>query len=537
MEDLIRRWLLSIAAVALCLGGAELTAGEQASARPNIIVILADDMGFSDLGCFGGEIPTPNLDGLAARGVRFSEFYNTSRCCPSRAALLTGLYPHQAGVGNMTKDEGVPGYEGRLNRRCVTIAEVLQQAGYFTAMVGKWHVGGDEFHVTPWDRGFSRSLSAKAGGFYFGKAGRGTGPLWLDGRNLAADSPELPPNWYTTDLFTDFGIKFIQEAMAQRKPFFLYLAHTAPHWPLQVPVEEVAKFRGKYRAGWDQLRRDRFERQLRMGLIDSSWPLSPRPGAAARTPAVPAWDTLSEQEKDRYDHIMAVYAAVVARMDQAIGRIVAELDKQHVLEDTLILFLSDNGGSAEGGAAGKLEGKSVPGAPQSRVWAGASWAMLQNTPFRYSKSFAHEGGIATPLIAHWPKGIRRRGAVCREQAHIIDLMATCLDVAGARYPGRFNGNPIIPTQGRSLIPAFSGGKVGHDALYWEHNGKCAVREDDWKLVRLPGEPWELYNLRADRTELNNLANQHPERRRDLEQKWNGWAERTGVFPKPGKQPR
>ncbi len=453
-----------------------LPATEGQSAKPNIIVILADDMGFSDLGCFGGEINTPNLDRLAAGGLRFVGFYNTSRCCPSRASLLTGLYAHQAGVGNMTKDDGLPGYQGRLNESCVTMGEVLQEAGYFTAMVGKWHVGGDKFLVTPWERGFTHSLCAKTGGFYFGKRGEGAGPLWLDGRNLSSDSPELPPNWYTTDLFTDYGIKYINRAITERKPFFLYLAHTAPHWPLQVPSEDVAKYRGKYRAGWDQLRRRRYERQVAQGIIDASWSLPLRPQEGSGTPEIAAWNSLSDQEQDRFDQIMAVYAAVVDRLDQSVGRLVAELEKQRVLENTLILFLSDNGGSAEGGPMGKLEGKAAPGAPQSQVWAGGSWALLQNTPYRYSKAFVHEGGVSAPLIAHWPQGIKRAGALCRDQTHIIDLMATCVEVAGARYPATFHGKKILPLEGKSLVPAFSGGTVAHEALFWEHNGKCAILE-------------------------------------------------------------
>lgn len=509
---------------------AGLTACIAPAAQPNIIMILADDMGFSDLGCYGGEIRTPNLDMLAANGLRFTQFHNTSRCCPSRAALLTGLYSHQAGVGNMTNDDGLPAYSGRLNDRCATIAEVLRKAGYFTAMCGKWHVGGDDFSVTPWARGFERSLSAPSGGFYYGKKERGLGPLWLNGINLPNDSPELPVDWYATDLFTDFGLKFISEAEEQNKPFFLYLAYTAPHWPLQAPAEDIAKYRGKYLAGWDKLRQQRHERQIAKGINDGSWPLSPLPKGQRKVDDIAGWNSLSAAEQDRADQIMAIYAAVVDHLDQAIGRLVAQLKRQGSLENTLIIFLADNGGCGEGGAYGSLkEGKNGPSA-----YCGQAWATLQNTPFRYYKHFEHEGGIATPFIAHWPAGIKASGAICREPAHIIDLMATCVEVGGAKYPADFNGKPILPLEGRSLTQAFHGGKIGHEALFWEHNGNAAVREGDWKLVRVSGGPWELYDLAKDRSELRDLASAESARAKELEANWNAWAKRTGALPKPDK---
>jgi len=509
------------------------------ASRPNIIVILADDMGFSDLGCYGSEIQTPNLDRLAANGVRFTQFYNMSRCCPSRAALMTGLYAHQAGIGHMTSDENLPGYRGRLTDQCVTIAEVLKGAGYFTATTGKWHLGGDDFSVTPPQRGFDRSLSTAHGGFYYGSAAKKKekeGPLWLNGRNLAPGSPELPKDWYTTDLFADFGSKFINEAVAEKKPFFLYLAFNAPHWPLQAPQQDVAKYRGKYMAGWDKLREERYQRQLAGGIIDSSWPLSPLPKSWKNTEDVLPWDTYSDKEKDRFDQIMSIYAACVDHLDQAVGRVVENLKAQGVLDSTLILFLSDNGGNGEGGPDGKLN-DAKKGEGQS-AWCGESWATLQNTPFRYFKHFEHEGGIATPLVAHWPAGITKGGALCRERAHIIDIMATCVDLSGARYPTAFNGKPILPMEGKSLSAAFNGGKVGHEALYWEHSGQAAMLEGDWKIVctkMAKTGDWELYNLTKDRTELHDLAASQPARVKEMSAKWEAWAKRTGVLPKPDKQ--
>lgn len=478
--------------------------------QSNIIVILVDDMGFSDIGCYGGEIPTPNIDALAANGLRFTQFYNTGRCCPTRASLLTGLYPHQADVGGMVDDRNQPGFRGRLNDRCVTIAEVLQPAGYFTAVSGKWHVG-QEHGVAPWTRGFDRSLNAAAGGFYFPDSPRTD--LFLNGEHVGRRGGKLPDEWYVTDLWTDFGIRFIDEALAARKPFFLYLAHIAPHFPLQAPVEDIAKFRGKYKMGWDQLREQRHRRQIEMGIVKKSWPLSPRPAE------VSAWDKLTPEERDRFDHIMAVYAAVVERMDRSIGRLVAALKDRGVFDNTLILFLSDNGGSAETGPKGKLDGD-PPGSATSAVFCGQSWATLENTPFRRYKISNHEGGIATPLIAHWPAGIKARGQLRHQPGHLVDIMATCVEVAGAKYPTEFNGQAIQPMEGKSLVPAFRNKSIRRDALYWEHNGNAAIRVGDWKLVRAGVKgPWELYDLKTDRTELNNLAADKPELVKQLATKW------------------
>ena len=521
MKDVLPAMGAILAAVTILLEPQPAVAA--APAKANILVILVDDMGFSDIGCYGSEIPTPNLDRLASNGLRFTQFYNTGRCCPTRASVLTGLYPHEAGVGHMTEDDGVPGYRGRLNDRCVTIAEVLRGAGYFTAMSGKWHVGQNH-GVVPWERGFERSLNSPAGGFYYpeGKQGR----IFLNGQALADDAPELPKNWYTTDLWTEYGIKFVDEARAAQKPFFLYLAYNAPHFPLQAPPDEIAKFRGKYKSGWDKLREQRHARQKELGVVDKAWPLSPRP------PLVRAWDKLNDQEKDRFDHIMAIYAACVAHMDTAVGRVVAALKQRGVLDNTLILFMSDNGGNAESGPEGRLEGDS-PGAAGSTVFCGQSWATLENTPFRRYKHYNHEGGIATPLVVHWPAGFAARGELRQQPGHLLDIMATCVDVAGAKYPVEFQGRTILPMEGRSLVPAFADKAVERDALFWEHEGNAAIRVGDWKLVRFGRNgPWELYNLKADRTELHDLAADEPERAKELAAKWDAWAGRTNVKPYP-----
>lgn len=500
---------------------------EEAAPRPNIIVILADDMGYSDLGCYGSEIPTPNLDALAANGLRFSQFHNTGRCCPTRASLLTGLYPHQAGVGHMVEDRGVPGYQGRLNDSCVTIAEVLKPAGYFTAMSGKWHVGQNH-GVTPISRGFDRSLNAPGGGFYFPEAPRAE--LFLNGEKISNNDPRLPENWYSTDLWTTFGLKFIDEAIAEKKPFYLHLCENAPHFPLQAPAEDIAKFRGKYKSGWGAIRDARYAKQIELGLIDKSWAKTQRPQQ------VKAWKSLTEAEQDRFDHIMATYAACVYRMDKAIGDLVNGLKQRGVFENTIILFMSDNGGNAEAGPDGRNDGDPTTG--KSNWFCGMSWAFAQNTPFRLFKHYNHEGGIASPLIAHWPKGISAKNELRAQPSHLIDIMPTCIDLAGARYPESFKDKPITPLEGKSLVGAFSGKPIERDALYWEHEGNAAVRAGDFKLVRDGrNAAWELYQIEKDRTELHNLVSEQPEKAAELAAKWESWAVRARVKPYPADAKR
>lgn len=500
------------------------TANAMPKDRPNIVVILVDDMGWSDIGCYGSEIPTPNLDALANGGLRFTQHYNTGRCCPTRAALLTGLYSHQTGIGHMTTDDRLPGYQGRLNDSCVTIAEVLKPAGYFTAMTGKWHVG-QNLGVTPWGRGFERSLNAAAGGFYYAKSEKAK--LFLNGTPLNDDDPRLPKDWYSTDLWTTFGLKFIDEAIAAQKPFYLHLCHNAPHFPLQAPAEDIATFRGKYRGGWTAISEARLRRQVEMGLIDKSWLKSPRPETIAQ------WDSLSAEDKDRFDHLMAVYAACVYHMDKSIGDLVDGLKKRAVLDNTLILFMSDNGGNAESGPNGRSNGE--PTMADSNWFCGESWAYVQNTPFRLYKHYNHEGGIASPLVVHWPAGITAKNELRSQPSHLIDIMATCVDVGGAEYPKQHNGHSITPLEGRSLRPAFDNKSINRDALYWEHEGNAAVRVGDMKLVRQKAKgPWELYDLKSDRTEQHNLAEQQPGQVHALSEKWNAWAKRAFVTPSPNE---
>ncbi|MBI1353049.1 MAG: sulfatase-like hydrolase/transferase [Acidobacteria bacterium] len=502
----------------LCVGAA-------AAERPNIIVILADDMGFSDIGCYGGEVRTPNIDALAEGGVRFRQFYNAGRCCPTRASLLTGLYAHQAGIGHMTNeqdfrfDQGYGAYSGQLNRHCVTIAEALEPAGYRTLMAGKWHVGTYE-GMWPVDRGFDR---------YFGII-RGAANFFRPAPDklLTLDRERAIPGagFYATDAFTDHAIEFVEESddLDDDQPFFLYLAYTSPHWPLHAWPDDVAKYRGKYLQGWEALRQSRFARMREIGLLDGAWELT--------EPNSLPWDILPESLRDEMDHRMAVYAAMIDRMDQNIGRLVEALRQREELDDTLILFLSDNGGCAEGGMIGRGPASNmVTGEGYSHSY-GQSWANASNTPFRRFKHWVDEGGIASPLVAQWPAAIEGGGRWIDEPAHLIDLMATAIDVSGAKYPKFYGGQEIQPYEGKSLRPAFAGRPIDREAIYWEHEGNRAVRMGKWKLVAMHGEAWRLHDMTADRTEMHDVGAANPAIRKKMIGMYEAWAARVGVLPWP-----
>jgi len=526
-------------AVALCTGSAaQSQTASQAqnpavpakTKRPNVIVILVDDMGFSDVAPYGSEIATPNLDALAAGGLRFTQFYNTARCSPSRAALLTGLYPHEAGMGNLDSviRPGAGGLQGRIADRAVTMAEVLKPAGYFTGMAGKWHLGAG--HGTPPTTvGFDRSFSVQGGTYFPDQAKRTI--VTIDGTRTPLTSPDVGKGeWYASDLLVDWTARFVSEAKAQHKPFFLYLPFTAVHFPVMAPADEIAKFKGRYKAGWDQLRRDRFERQKKIGLIDANAKLPDM------LPEQYDWGKLSSADKDRFDTIMAVYAAAISRMDLAIGTLVADLKAKGELDNTLILFMSDNGGNAESGPDGRT-GPAPWGGPNSNVWVGLNWATLQNAPFRYYKHYADEGGIATPLIAYWPKGISasQRGKLVREPGHLIDVMPTVAELAGAHYPTRFDDHDIRPMSGRSFAPAFTGRTLTRAVpIFWEHEGNKAVRDGKWKLVTQFGGAWQLYDMDTDRTETRNVAAANPDIAARMAGQWTDWAAKSFVDPWPRK---
>lgn len=486
-----------------------------AARRPNIVLIMADDMGFSDIGCYGGEIATPNLDRLARGGIRFTHFYNNAKCCPTRSSLLTGLYNHQTGVGNMVEDMGAPSYQGYLNEKCVTIAEALRAGGYTTLMSGKWHVGEKRPHW-PADRGFDKYFGLISGSSNYFRVS--------EERPLAIDGEVYRPrddSFYMTNLFTDNAVKFLDEHGRKDKPFFLYTAFTCPHWPLHALPEDIEKYRGKYMIGWDELRKRRHARQVEMGIVDRRWPLTPRDTEA------PPWDSV--KDKAAFDLKMAVYAAQIDRMDQCIGRILAKLREIGAEDNTLLLFLADNGGCSVEVDRGKPG--LPPGGPESFLSYGLPWANASNTPFRLYKSWVHEGGISTPLIAYWPAVIKQRNVLTHQVGHVIDLMATCLDVAGVPYPRTYRGQDILPLEGRSLLPVLHGRqRQPHPALYWEHIGNRAVRQGKWKLVSRHPDNWELYDLEADRTELHNLAAANPDKAREMTAMYEAWAKRCGVYP-------
>jgi arylsulfatase A-like enzyme len=544
-----------------------------AAERPNIVVIMCDDVGYSDLGCFGGEIETPNLDKLAHGGLRFTQFYNTARCCPTRASLLTGLYAHQAGIGHMVDGagpkSGSAAYAGELSRNSVTIAEVLKTAGYSTYMAGKWHVTGvtnprslADKHNWPLQRGFDR--------FYGTIHGAGS---FFDPNSLTRDNeyispfadPEYQPElFYYTDAINDHAVRFVNEHAKgdADKPFFLYMAHTAAHWPMHAKESDIAKYKGRYDAGYDTIRAARLEKMKQLGLLDERWKVSPQAGNWSKVDNK-AWEA----------RCMEVYAAMLDCMDQGIGRFVETLKKNGQYENTVILFLQDNGGCAEAMGRGgppipRLEkpklptladdylqpsmipkqtrdgfpvrqGKGVmPGGADTYIGYGQAWANVSNTPFREYKHWQHEGGISTPLIAHWPAGLSEdeRGKLNATPSHLIDIMATCVELSRASYPTTYGEQPIVPLEGISLAPTFQGKEALRKVpIYWEHEGNRAIRIGEWKLVSKHPKGWELYNVEIDRAEMNDLAKQQPARVEDMAKQWDAWAARVGVLPWPLKQ--
>ena len=546
MKSISTATLGLLAVIGLCALGCAQPAQPQSAqpaaksnpTRPNILLILADDLGWSDLGSFGGEIRTPHLDALARNGLRLTQFYNSARCSPSRASLLTGLHPHQAGV----PDIGPP-----LNDRCVTLPEVLKPAGYHATMVGKWHLTE---RSTPVDRGF---------GEFYGMLG-GFNSFWREDPHytrLPAGRPRRsykPGAFYATDVFADYAIDFIDQARG--KPWFQYLAFNAPHFPLHAPEEDIARYEALYARGWDRIRAERLARQKKLGIVPERLALPPRSLVPANRINVqtgwadkqnPAWDSLPADRRRDLARRMAVYAAMVDRMDQAIGRVVGHLKQTGQLENTLILFLSDNGGCAEWDPWG-FDALDSPknilhtgadlkkvGGPESYISYGSGWANVSNTPWRLYKHYGHEGGIATPFIAHWPAGMQRKGALDARPAYLTDVMPTVLELSGAAYPKQFNGRDILPHEGVSLLPALRGEPARPRQIFVEHEGNRAVRDGKWKLVALNNKPWELYDIDADRTERNDLAAEHPQIVGRLAKAWDDWAETSGVKPKPSPQ--
>ncbi len=546
----IREGAAVTAGLSLSAGlGAEPQADNRAAAtagtRPNIILVLADDMGFSDIGCYGSEISTPNLNQLAAGGLRFTQFYNNPRCCPSRASLMTGLYPHQAGVGMMVdadyKRYPYPAYAGDLSSSCVTIAEALKTAGYNTAMAGKWHLTppeGVSNHNWPLQRGFDKYFGTIAGASsYFDPA-----TLTRDNTPIRAEK-----GFYYTDAIAENAAQYVEDFASRQMPFFLYTAFTAPHWPLQVPEEDIEKYKDRYRGGWDELRRERHQRQIRMGIVQEKWGITPRDAR------VPSWEVASYKEWEM--RRMAVFAAQVERLDRGIGKIIAKVEQLGIADNTLMLFMADNGGNYEelgdpGPEASRpihlpyktLDGRSVeqgnkpsvfPGPEDTYQSYGIPWGNCSNTPFRLYKHFAHEGGISTPLVAYWPAVIRQKNSLTHQIGHETDMMATCLDIAGAKYPSTTkSGATPPPLVGKSLLPVFHGQTRDRGPIFWEHEGNSAMRDGKWKLVSQFPDYWELFDMEEDRTEMHNLADKEPERLKQMTAAYADWAKHVGVQPWP-----
>ena len=523
--------------------------------KPNIIVILVDDMGYSDLGSYGGEIRTPNLDRLSANGLRFTQSYNSARCCPSRASLLTGLYSHQAGIANFTgKDQTAelgPAYLGRLNNNCVTLAEVLKTAGYSTYGVGKWHVGDQS---NPTDRGFDE---------YYGFIKGHSAPQWDPSyyhRYPETRTPELSfidDAFYATEAFNDYAVEFIDQAQQKDNPYFLYLAHSAPHFPLHAPEETRDSYLDIYRRGWDVLRRERYARQKESGLATENWQFTQRSivpieendaianGYSGKQN--PAWEDLSQDRREDLAYRMAVFAAMIEHIDRGIGRIIDRLQKTGELDNTLILFTSDNGACYEWGPFGFDERSRLGvthlhtgaelkkiGGPDTYHSVGSAWSCLSNTPLRMYKHYNHEGGNCSPSIAHWPEGIAQSDRWVRTPMHLFDIMPTICEITEAKYPETHNGERIHPQEGTSLVPLFNAQNLPERSLCFDHFDACAIRRGKWKLLkgntRYPNRDWELYDMETDRCETSDLSAEHPELVKSLEREWSEWAVRVKVHP-------
>ncbi len=560
--------LIHCSLLTLLFSGNLLYAQQKTNKKPNIIVILTDDMGYSDIGSFGSEIKTPNIDRLANNGLRFTQFYNTARCSPSRASLLTGLYPHQAGMGHLsTENFPEPGFVDDLSKNAVTMAEVFQQGGYSTYMVGKWHISknikanGDQSNW-PLQRGFQR---------FFGTL-NGSGSFYDPGTLMSGNHFIAPgKDFYYTNAISDTAVKFIKEHNS-KKPFFFYVAFTSAHWPLHAPEKEIKKYDSVYDKGWDAIREQRFNKLKKLGIIDSKCVLTDR------DVSVPEWK--NAPLKDWQIRKMQVYAAMIDVMDQGIGRIITSLEQKGELDNTIIFYMHDNGGCAEPLDSDKpsipmtaeqqkgkyyspdsvftdkkpdysRDGKFVrsgmgvmPGASDTWGTYGIEWANVSNTPYRLYKHWVHEGGIASPLIVYWPKGILSKGQLSRQPAHLIDIMATCLDITGVAYPTQFNGNNIIAKEGKSLVPAFTIKQIARDFIFWEHEGNRALRVGNWKLVSktiknksfvaADEKAWELYDMINDPSETKNLAIANPNKVKELATLWEREARRTYALPWPWK---
>ncbi|HVJ85134.1 MAG TPA: arylsulfatase [Caulifigura sp.] len=489
--------------------------------RPNVLFILADDLGYSDIGCYGGEIETPNLDGLAANGIRFTQFYNTARCWPSRGALLSGYYAQQ--IHRDALPEAPGGGGGVRQAWARLLPELLAPAGYRSYHSGKWHVDGPVLKS-----GFVRSLDMRNQGNFFSSAGNS-----IDDVPVPASDDK---GYYATIATADHAIDCLKEHASQHadKPFFHYLAFIAPHFPLHALPQDIEKYRDRYLAGWEAMRAERFAKQTSMGLVHTTlskleedvgppyhFPEALEKLGPGEVNRPLKWDSLTDEQRRFQATKMAIHAAMVDRMDQEIGRVIAQLKAMGAFENTLIFFASDNGASAEIMVRnGGHDPAASPGSAATYLCLGPGFSSACNTPHRRHKTWVHEGGISSPLIAHWPAGIKAKNELRTTPGHVVDIVPTLLELAGVEPTKVWKGETLPPAPGRSLVPAFaSDAAVPRDSLWWLHEGNRAVRVGDWKLVAAKGDPWELYDLKTDRAEQNNLASKMPEKVRELEQVW------------------
>jgi len=492
---------LFIAALGSTIPSQQTTAAE----RPNILIILADDMGFSDLGCYGGQIETPNLDALAAGGLRFTQFYNTARCWPTRGAIMTGYYAQQIRRDALPTVSG--GSQGTRPAWAPLVTEYLRPLGYRTYHSGKWHIDG-----LPLKNGFDRSYVLNDHNRYFAP------------QNHTEDDQPLPPvdpakPQYVTTLIADHAIRCLTDHAANHaeKPFFHYLCFTSPHFPLHALQEDIDRYRGRFKAGYDALRQERWQRLKSQGIVDCD--LSPR------TAGLKPWDELTADQRAHFETRMEIHAAMVDRMDREIGRVLAQLKAMKAWDNTIIFFLSDNGASAESLVRGDGNDPAAPpGSAKTFLCLETAGANVANTPLRLSKIFVHEGGIATPLVVHWPQGIAAKGELRHTPSHVIDLPLTVLELAGGKWPTEWKGEKIPPPPGKSLTAALAKDvSIDRDQLWWLHEGNRAIRVGDWKLVAVDGGPWELYDLAKDRGESHNLADSQPAKARELAERWEALA--------------
>lgn len=519
--------------ILLCLCCCPLLPGQETATRPNIILVMADDLGWSDIGCYGGEIDTPHVDALARDGMRFTQFYNNAICGPTRASLLTGLFCQQTG------HRGDRWNEPKDFNRCVTFGEVLQQAGYRTMMVGKWQ-GRDSALDRGFDRFYGPMCQAKIS--YYHEVLQN--PYYLDRQRI-----DLPEDFYLTDAFNEQAVQFLKEGLAGQQPFLLYVAHIAPHWPLHAREQEIAPYRKLYRSqGWDQIRAQRFQKQRQTGLIPEQWQLAPR--------AASIHDWSQEKHKQWQAERMAVYAAQVKSIDRGLGQLLQTLKAAGAEDNTLVIFLSDNGAAPDGGLAPTQSGfgfsaktprknwrrdgvlikpgsgpDHLPGPPDTFAAYGLAWATTSNTPFRGTKLEGYEGGIRTPLVVRWPSVIQQHGSTTGQPGHVIDFMATFLDVAQAKYPREFQGRHPLPVEGKSLLPIFRGAQRAAPAeLCWDLPRHQAILSGNWKAIRLKKQPehWQLFNLATDGTETTDVAGQHPEQVKHLAQRFHAWYRRVNA---------